>query len=216
MDIKVTYLQDVIPVSQVTNIQNVVPRTLDVRGPDLRNASRVEVNEVVAPSFMILNKHRMLVQVPSSQEKEIIKSIAVLSNYFTRTSSSKVNFEFTLNPKKTEGLEKLIQSFILYLFRTPGTDAWYPNSGGGIQKIVGANFSRSNASGVTAAFTTSVHRTRSQLIALQSINNKLKASEKLAAANVLSAVYSAELTALLARVEIISQSGERAAVGMEL
>jgi hypothetical protein len=193
-----------------------VPRTLDVRGPNFKNVVKIEINEEEAPNFVVMSKHRVLVQVPESQEKEIIRTLAVLSRDFTKTMSSQVKFEFTNQPQKVSGLKKLIQTFLLYLLRTPGTDVWYPKSGGGVQKLIGAHFSRSNAGGVTAAFTTAVSRTRSQIISLQASNPRLTASEKLGAVNVLSAVFNAQQTALLARVELISQSGQRAIVGLEL
>jgi hypothetical protein len=216
MDIQVIYLRDVLAVSQVTNIQGAVPRTLDVRGPDFRSVIRVEINEETSPSFIVASKTRMLVQVPSDQEKEVIRSIAVLSNDFTKTVASQIKFEFTTNPRSVSGLKKLIQTFLLYLLRTPGTDAWYPKSGGGLQKLIGSQFSRSNAGGVTASFSTAVNRTKSQIISLQASNPRLIPSERLASADVLSASFNVNLTALLARIHLVSQSGESAAVGLEL
>jgi hypothetical protein len=216
MDLQVTYLRDVLPVDSADEIPGMVPRTLDVRGPNFRNVVKIEINEEEAPNFVVMTKHRVMVQVPESQEKEIIRTLAVLSRDFTKTVSSQEKFEFTNHPQKISGLKKLIQTFLLYLLRTPGTDAWYQKSGGGVQKLVGAHFSRSNAGGVTAAFTTAVSRTRSQIISLQASNPRLTSSEKLGSVTVLSAVFNAQQTALLARVELTSQSGQRAIVGLEL
>lgn len=216
MDLQVTYLRDVLPVDSADEVPGLVPRTLDVRGPNFRNVVKIEVNEEEAPSFIIMSKHRVLVQVPASQEKEVIRTMAVLSNDFSKTTSSQVKFELTNHPKKVEGIRKLIQTFLLYLMRSPGTDAWYPKSGGGVQKLIGAHFSRSNAGGVTAAFTTAVSRVRTQIITLQAANTRLSSSEKLGAVDVLSAVFNAQQTALLARVELVSQSGQRAIVGLEM
>lgn len=216
MDIQVTYLRDVLRITKVTNIPNMDPRTIDVRGPDFRSVLRVEINEEESPSFVVLNKRRMIVQVPDSQQESVIRTITALSNTFTATESSLVRFEFTKNPRKLGGLQKMMQTFLLYLLRTPGTDAWYPNSGGGIQRLVGGNFGRSNVGSITADFTLSVSRVRSQIVSLQSSNIRLDPDEKLAAANVLSAVYNKQLTGLVARVELISQSGNRAIASLEL
>lgn len=216
MDIQVTYLRDVLPVDSADEVPGVVPRTLDVRGPNFKNVVKIEINEEEAPSFIVMAKNRVLVQVPESQENEIIRTLAVLSNDFTKTKSSQVKFEFTNQPHKVEGLKKLIQTFLLYLLRSPGTDAWYPKSGGGVQRLVGAHFSRSNAGGVSAAFVTAVSRVKSQITSLQASNTRLAANEKLGSVSVLSAVFNAQQTALLARVELVSQSGQRAIVGLEL
>lgn len=85
-----------------------------------------------------------------------------------------------------------------------------------MQKLIGAHFSKSNVGGVTAAFSTAVSRTRTQIISLQASNTRLPSNEKLGAVNVLSAVFDAQQTALLARVELVSQAGQRAIVGLEL
>jgi len=216
MDLKVIYLRDVLDVSYAGELPETVPRTLEIEGPDFSRAVRVEINEEPSPSFVTMSKQRIWAQVPESQEKETIRTLAVLSNDYTNTFRSQLKFELTNQPRSVSGLQKLIQSFLLLLLRTPGTDAWYQKTGGGIQKLVGAHFSRSNAGGVTAAFTTAVHRTRSQLVALQASNTRLSASEKLGSVAVLSAVFNTQQTALLARVELISQSGQRAIAGLEL
>lgn len=209
MDIQVIYLRDVLRVNSVHNVPGVIPRMLDLRGPDFRSVVRVEVNEVEAPSFVVESKNRILVQVPPSQERSLIRSIAVLSSNFTKTDNSQVRFEFTDHPKKLTGLQRMVQIFLLYLLRSPGSDAWNPNTGGGIQKLVGKNFSKNNTGAITAAFTLGVSRSRSQIISMQARNTRLNSDEKLAAANVLSAVFSVEQTALLARVELIAQSGKK-------
>lgn len=216
MDIQVIYLRDVLRVNSVHNVPGVIPRMLDLRGPDFRSVVRVEVNEVEAPSFVVESKNRILVQVPPSQERSLIRSIAVLSSNFTKTDNSQVRFEFTDHPKKLTGLQRMVQIFLLYLLRSPGSDAWNPNTGGGIQKLVGKNFSKNNTGAITAAFTLGVSRSRSQIISMQARNTRLNSDEKLAAANVLSAVFSVEQTALLARVELIAQSGKKAIVGLEM
>lgn len=216
MDFQVIYLMDALRISSVSNVSGVVPRTIDVRGPDFRNVVKIEINDEEAPSFVVESRKRILVQVPDSQEKKRIRSVAVLSNSFTKTESSLVKFELTNNPKKAAGLMKLIQVFILWLLRTPGTDVWYPNTGGGLQKLIGAEFSKAKSGSVVAEFSLAVSRTRQQIISKQASNTRLDADERLAAANVLSAVFNANQTALIGRVELIAQSGRRAAVGLEL
>jgi len=216
MDLQVTYLMDALQVSSVTNVSGTVPRMLDVRGLDFQTAVRVEINEIPAPTFVISSRSRILAQVPPSQENEYIRSLTVLSSGFTKTVSSKVSFELTLTPKKVSGIQLMVQTFLLYLLRSPSSDAWYPNTGGGIQKLIGSYFSKDNAGAVTAAFTLAVSRTRSQIISLQASNVRLSADEKLASAKVLEAVFNANQTALLARVELIAQSGKKAIVGVEL
>lgn len=216
MDLQVTYLLDALRINSVTNVPEVVPRMLDVRGPDFRTAVRVEINEIRAPTFVISSKSRLLVQVPDSQGNEYINSITVLSSGFTKTVSSKIKFELTLTPKKVSGIQLMMQTFMLYLLRSPGSDAWYPNTGGGIQKLIGSYFSRNNSGAVTAAFTLAVSRTRSQIISIQATNVRLNVDEKLASAKVLEAVFNASQTALVARVELAAQSGKKAIVGVEL
>ena len=216
MDFQVIYLMDALRITSVTGVPNMMPRMLDVRGPDFRNVVKVAINDEEAPAFVVESSKRILAQVPESQEKTHIRSVVVLSNSFTKTESSLVCFELTNNPKKATGLMKLLQTFVIWLLRTPGSDAWYPNTGGGLQKLVGAEFSKNKAGSIAAEFSLAVSRTRQQIITKQASNTRLDSDERLAAANVLSAVFNASQTALIGRVELIAQSGRRAAVGMEL
>jgi hypothetical protein len=216
MDLQVTYLRDIVNVVSVTNVPGSSPRMLDVRGPDFRSVVKVEVNELQAPSYVIMGKTRLLVQVPDSMQNDLVSSVNVLSSRLTAAERSQVYFELTDNPQKVEGIQKLVQTFLLFLMRTPGTDAWAPNTGGGVQKLVGAHFAKNATGGITASFTLAVSRVRSQIISMQARNPRLSTDEKLAAANVLSAIFSAVQTALLARVELISQSGTRAIVGVNI
>lgn len=216
MDIQVISLVDSLRIDTVISVPNMVPRTLDVRGPDFRSVTKVEVNDEEAPAFFVQSRQRILIQVPTSQERSRIRSLAVLSNRFTSTESSLVRFEVGNFPKKASGIMKLIQTFILWLLRTPGRDSWYPNTGGGLQRVIGAGFSKANSNGVVAEFTLAVSRTRSQLVSRQASNTHLNPDEKLATANVLNAVFNAGQTALIARVELVAQSGKRASVGLEV
>jgi hypothetical protein len=200
----------------VSNVPGSDPRTLDVRGPDFRSVAKVEINELEAPSYVVMSKNRMLVQVPDSMQNDLITSVNVLSTRLTASERSQVYFELTNRPQKLTGIQKLVQTFLLFLMRTPGSDAWSPSTGGGVQRLVGSHFSKSATGGITAAFTLSVSRVRAQIISLQARNTRTSTDEKLAAANVLSAIFSAVQTALLARVELISQSGQKAIVGVTI
>ena len=190
-DLQVTYLRDIVNVVSVTNVPGSSPRMLDVRGPDFSSVAKVEIDEIQAPSYVVMSKTRLLVQVPDSMQDTLITSVNVLSSRLTAAERSQVYFEFTNNPQKVSGIQKLVQTFLLYLMRTPGTDAWAPNTGGGIQGLVGAHFAKNATGGITAAFTLAVSRVRSQIISIQARNPRLAADEKLAASNVLSAIFSA-------------------------
>lgn len=216
MDVQVTYLRDVLTVTSVTNVPDMEPRTLDIRGPDFRSVERVEINEYPSSNFVVASKTRLLAEVPVEQESKVVRSIAILSSKFTHTERSQVKFEFTNNPRRLQGLQKMIQTFLLILLRTPGSDAFYQNIGGGVQRLIGATFSKSNTGSISADFVLAVSRTRSQIITLQASNPRLSPDERLAAANVMSSVFSPTQTALLVRVELVAQSGKRAAVGLEL
>jgi hypothetical protein len=183
---------------------------------DFRNVVRVDVNETPAPNYVVASKTQLLVQMPIGLETKRVESISVLSDNFTSTESSKLTFELGLNPKSVSGLQRMVQIFVLYLLRTPGSDVWKPGTGGGLQSKLGSVFAKDQTSGLTAEFSLAVNRVRSQIISMQTGNVRLTPDERLASATVLSAVYSRAQTALLARVELIAQSGRRAAVGLEL
>jgi hypothetical protein len=102
------------------------------------------------------------------------------------------------------------------LFTTAGTDAFAQRIGGSGLKNIGRNFSLGDTQSIVSDFAISIRLAESQMKALQSQQPRLPDTERLLSANIVNSTFDVQLSALLARVELISQSGTRAIANLEL
>jgi len=216
MDLQYIQFSDSLPITGAREIPDLVPRSLQIAGVDFGHAIEVLINEVNSPSFAIANKTMIVAQVPDAQVNSIIRNLSVLSSDFTATVQSRIRFRFGKDPKKVTGLKFMMQTFLKILFTTSGTDAFVPRLGGSGLKNIGRNFHLSQSQAIVSDFAISVRRADTQMKALQSQQTRLSDDERLLSANLLNARFDPQLTALIARVELIAQSGVRAIANLEL
>jgi predicted metal-dependent RNase len=216
MDLQFIQFQDALPITGADEIPDLVPRSLEITGIDFRNAVEVLINEATSPSFVIAAKTKILAEVPDSEKGYVIRNVSVLSADFTATVQSRIRFRLGQDPKKAIGLRAMMQTFLKVLFTTTGSDAFATRIGGSGLKNIGRNFDIGQSSTIVSDFSISVRRTEQQVKALQSKQPRLPDDEKLASAKLLNAKFDVNLTALIARVELIAQSGKLAYANLEL
>jgi hypothetical protein len=216
MDIQFIQFNDASTITQVEEIPDLVPRTLRVHGIDFRNTEEVLINEETSPSFVIASKNIILAQVPDANIRKTIRTVSVISADFTATVQSRIRFRFGVDPKKVTGLKAMMQTFLKILLTSPGTDAFAKTIGGHALQNIGRSFSSSDSSRVVSDFAIAVGRTSDQMRSLQSRQSRLPDDERLLAANLINSRFDVSLTALIARVELIAQSGKRAIANLEL
>ncbi len=216
MDLQFIQFQDALPITGVDEIPDLFPRSLEISGIDFRNATEVLINESTSPSFVIASKNKILAEVPGVDKRTTIRNVSILSADFTATVQSRIRFRFGQDPKKLTGLKAMMQVFLKLLFTTNGTDAFAPQMGGSGLKNIGRSFDVGQGSTIVSDFAIAVRRTEQQIKALQSKQPRLPDDERLAAARLLNAKFDVNLTALLARVELIAQSGKLAYANLEL
>jgi len=216
MDLQFIQFQDALSVLGVDEIPDLIPRSLEITGNDFRSAVEVLINEASSPSFIVASKTKILAEVPHSEKKVTINTVSVLSADFTATIQSRIRFRIGQDPKKTSGLRAMMQTFLKVLFTTSGTDAFSASLGGSGLRNIGRNFNIGQSSTIISDFTIAIRRTEQQVKAMQSKQPRMPADEKLASAKLLNAKFDVHLTALLARVELIAQSGKLAYANLEL
>lgn len=216
MDVQFIQFQDALSLTGASEVPGLLPRTLQLDGPDFRSAVEVFINDEESPSFVVASKTRILAQVPDSQTKSVIRSVSVLSNEFTATIRSTIRFLIGDEPKAVTGLRAMMQQFLKILFTTPGTDAFAKKVGGAGLKNIGKNFDPGSTSSLTSDFAIAVRRAEQQMRALQSRQSRLPDDEKLLSAELLHVKFDVQSLSLIARIELISQSGIRAITNLEL
>lgn len=215
VDFQVAFPQDTIKLGLVSSVPNLPVRTLDVIGEDFRSVSDVLINQIPSPDVVILSKTRLLAQVPDSLSQTAVTSITVTSTRFTITDRSLIKFQIGRTPSKTRGILRLVQLFLKILFTTAGTDVFAPKIGGGGLRSIGELFGKDEGGDIISTFIISVDNTARQVIQIQARNQTTPPDEKLLTANVISAGFNRNETALLAGIEVVSQAGKAATARLE-
>lgn len=216
MDLQVIQFNDALRIDSAREIPDLKPRSLQITGPDFRSAIEILMNEEESPSFIIAAKNMIIAEVPSGQKNSTIRSLSVVSSDFTATFQSRIKFLIGDNPKLVGGLRAMMQMFLKLLLTTAGIDAFTPSLGGGALKNIGHTMDLSQTSNLVSDFTIAVSRATEQMRGLQAHQPRLPDDERLIQANMLNVRYEPAITTLVARVELIAQSGRRAITSLEL
>jgi len=216
MDISFVQFSDALDVNGVEEVPDLAPRSLRIRGVDFQSAVEILINDESAPSFVIVDRRTILVQVPEGQSFSIIRDVSVLSSEFTATVRSKVEFKFGRDPKKIKGLQVMMQTFLKTLFTTPGFDVFAKQVGGGALQIIGGHLDVKNNAPLVAGLAVSISRAVAQIRAFQARQTNIPDNERLLSAEPSGLRYDPATTAVVARVELVSQAGVRAIANLEL
>jgi hypothetical protein len=215
--LEVVRYRDLVPVS---NIPRFVPGlgypTIEIIGDDFSSVERILVNEVNAPEFIILTKHKMYVQLPPAAY-ERITTIEVLSSKFTKNSEgSKVSYELGSKTRTVEGILKLVQLFMKWMLQSPGSDIFNLDRGGGLQDMAGRLISNRTMDTIVSAVSRAVTSTTSQIRTAQNNVRGLPASERLLSADLVDiSVFDKQMQAQV-KVKITSVAGADAVSSLEL
>jgi hypothetical protein len=200
-------LLDVIPTTLVRNVPGLVPRTLEVFGSDFRDVTAVTLNGFTSPSFVVLSANRLLAEVPDEVKSASITEVLVMSASLTLTAQSLVDFTVGPAPRKVRGPQRLMQEFLRILLRTPGSNRFHPQSGGGLAKRVGKNMTQHAAADATVA----VAATERYIVSQQTPIRSIPANERLLAAEIIGIQASQELGELNVTIKLLNHTGQSAA-----
>lgn len=204
-EIQLIRLLDAVDIREVTAAVGVSPRSVIIRGRDFRSVEQVLLNGFVAPEFVVYSSSELVAQVPAELALASITDVLVLSQNLTFTERSLVEFTFGTRPKTAEGTIRLMQTFLRILLRTPGSNLFHRNTGGGLNASVGGNLTPRNAADIHIA----VGAARQQIIGAQAAQPELPASERLIGAEVVNISGNPRDTAIYATIVITSASGQR-------
>jgi len=215
-DFQICVPQEVIPLTSITRVPGFSPATLNIIGADFSSVDQVLINDIESPDVVVMSNTRLLAQVPPALTQITLTSVTVLAYRLVITKKSLIEFIVLPTPSKVSGIMRLVQIFLKILFTTPGQDIFAPRIGGGGLKNLNQSFGSDEGGGVVSDFIISVNTTQRQIIAIQSRDPTIPAQERLLAAKVTSAGFNANELALVATVEITSQTGQSAAASLQL
>ncbi len=211
IDIQVVRLSDVLPVTGIERVPGVLPRTVRLRGSDFRNVESVFLNGSSAPEFVVLSQAELLAQVPPDQLSAPIREAYVLSTRLTFSKRSIVEMSVGVRPQTVSGTLALVQTFIRMLLRTPGTNVFHPQTGGGLYKNVGKVLGSKARDRVGAEAAVAVARTRQLIISTQTPDRRIPPDERLLSAEIIGLEVVPQEGTLSMAVRVDSQAGVSAA-----
>lgn len=213
-DIKILTIRDLLPISKVEFVANLVPLSLNITGEKMDEATTVYINDVEAPEFVVVSRNRILAQVPSTEVKSIINKVVVVAEKPSTNRSSLLHFEMSGTFRSLQGVERLIQHFCKLLLQSPGSDKFFPNEGGGLLKIVGRNVSRNDSKSLQASVVGAVSRTRDQILTRQATNSRIPSDERLLSVTTEAVGFDVATTTLRARIALSAVSGKQAVANL--
>jgi len=210
VDLQIVFPQESILIKSVTVVPGSSPPAVLVIGQDFSAVDEVLVNEIVVPSYYVVSPTQLYAILPDIVPPGTIQSVSVTSRRLTITDKSFLKFRIGKQPSKVTGILRLVQVFVKVLFTTPGSDIFNKNLGGGALKNLGRTFSKGETKSIVSDFVIAVDNTSRQLISTQSRQPQLPADERLISADVVSATFDMQQSALIAAVEVTSQAGRSA------
>ena len=201
-DVKIARFKNPLKVTSVSRLSNNIT---SIKGEGFLNADEVFINELTQRSWIILSDNEVAVNFPGDDK---VLTVAVLTEELILNKPNLTFFELGPVIKSTEGMNKLIQNFIVALMRTPGTNK-FDTFGGGLLKLPGKMLTNAGAN-IKADIVNAVSRTKNYLISKQ---NKLAMplSEKLLDVQVVAINIDAEHNLSVATT-ITNKAGESSSV----
>lgn len=210
-DFRIVQAKVLLNVYSVVPIRGFQPPSIAVIGDKMNLAKEVLYNGIQAPEFSISAPNRLVVKLPVSQVGKALNELQVISSTALTKASAAISFGLGKPPQTLLGMDRLVQSWIMIFFSTPGSDMFNKSSGGGAKALVGRVTNKSGKN-VAADLAQAVERTRTELLRVQGLNLKIPPSERLLSSEISSIQFDDRNTILSGRVELRNAVGQRAEV----
>ncbi len=208
-DLKIVQAQSLLKVFSIAPIRGFQPASIVALGEGLNFASQVFYNDVEAVEFVPQGKGRLIVRIPLSQVGKAFKDLRVYSSVNLITQSAILSLKLGNSLQKVQGMDRLIQQWIIIFYTTPGSDIFSPLSGGGGRALVGRNTDQFGK-GISADLALAIDRTQKELLRLQAQTPSIPLSEKLLSSQLRALSFDSSTATLAARVAITNMLGNSA------
>jgi hypothetical protein len=209
-DFRIVHAKSILKVHSVAPIRGFLPPSVVVVGERLDRTREVLYNGLQANEFIVSSASRLIVRIPESQVGKELSDLQVLSSVSLTRLDTLISLELSKPPKQVEGIDRLIQAWLMIFYTTPGSDIFNPSSGGGVQTLIGRSTDRTGKN-VAADLVEAIDRTRQELLRIQTGNARIPPSERLLSAELQGIQFDPNSTLLSARVSIrnvLSESAE--------
>lgn len=208
-DYKIVSARTLLNVQSISPIRGFLPPSIVVIGDKMDLAQDILFNGIPVRDFVVASKSRLVVRIPESQIGKEFKELRVYSSTQLTRLDATLSLGLVRPTATVQGMERLIQSWLMIFLTTPGTDVFDPQSGGGGMALIGRSTDKNHKS-VAADLALSIERTKSELTRLQAKQQGLPLSERLLSTNLETLNFNEETTVLSARVSIRNMLGSQA------
>lgn len=209
MDFQIISSRVLLTVQGVYPIRGFNPPSVMVKGLQLNLTTDVYYNGVEVSEFLVSSPERLIVKIPASELGNVISDLKVFTDAYVSGQPAMLSFDLHQPLRSVEGVQRLVQAWMIVFFTTPGSDVWEPSSGGGVRSIIGRNTNATGA-GVSTDLAQAVDRTNTELKRLQSANSSLPLEEKFMSASLQGVNFDESTSTLAATIVIKNVLGESA------
>lgn len=137
MDIRVIQLTDILPIYKIEKTALQTP-SLKITGEGFLTTMNVMINNINSPDFAVLSDTAIICQIPKLTER--ISSVVVQGRNAVNTKRDAViKIGLTESIGVTEGMSKLVQSFVKILLTRKGSSLFDPEMGSRFRDLMGMN-----------------------------------------------------------------------------
>jgi hypothetical protein len=204
MDIRVVKLTDILTVHSKEYTKLTTP-SISIVGPDLSTADSVKINGILSPSVVVLNKSKIIAQVPESEVGKPVDVVVYSYDAGNTRRNSAVNIGFGSVVGKTSGQSYLVQKFIKVLMTKKGSNVFNPDEGTSFYQLEGSNVTN-NESVISALVNNAVSDAENFILDNQT--NIQNPSAKLSSAEVKRVRWLKDQQTISVSVALTSESGD--------
>jgi hypothetical protein len=208
MDIKVTHLRRVLPVSKTLDVPG-PPHEFYISGPLAREVADVEINGVRGYVFRVVNSTTIAVTLPKAFN---VKTLAILSTELGDAREAEVFFGFTPHISLVSGVQALAQYWLKCFLSSPGADAFSRSWGGAGRGAISKTFQQEGDFNSNIAI--AVRRTNRQVMSRQASALYLPRNERLLDAKLIRAARKSNSETYEVDIEITNQAREVVRAGV--
>lgn len=206
-DFRIIRTRSLLPVASVAPIRGFIPVSVLVTGPGIGKATEIFYNGSFVEEFVVDAADRLIVRVPSAEVGKNLVELRVYSDTPRPGTAVSVSLELIGPLRRIQGIERLVQTWLIIFFTTPGSSIFRPGSGGGARKLVGRT-SGTTESSLSSDLAVAVETTQSELLRRQSTNRRIPPSERLLSSQLDSVHFDSASTSISGRVSIRNMLGE--------
>jgi hypothetical protein len=205
-DLRVIDARVLLPVDAIAPVRGFWPPSILMTGRDLQKATEILINDVKVLEFIVQDDRHIIARIPDGQVGKQINSVMAFSPISVSYSSAAVELGLTTPIKTLAGVDRLVQSWLIVFFTTPGSTIFDKTSGGGANALIGKTTDAGHQ-GVAADLALCIDRTKNELMRLQAETPYIPLDERLLSASLTNLFFDPDTSTLNAVVTLDTMSG---------